>query len=476
MEELQAAMQGGGAPPAPSVQDLSNHMQDPSSITDHIGELFTQYAGADMKLQLHELQCLAASVAAKLGINPASFGDLTYLYKRFDFDKDGGLDLNETTALVRTMMQHHHHEQHCASTGQTSEGFAAGDEVQYRNGQPVEWMDCTVKDVRGDGAIQISLFPMYLHHSLAKQKLRKKHQAAAPSTGYKIQNELAPVNDYFFQGMSGEVRMIVMWNNYSWPPLARPFGQWGPLDTHHGGQIMTTLAQACGVKDITEIKNEQCEPQRVVDTIFQVGQRCAPNDTFVFYYTGHGDSLPDQDGDEIDGTDEALCTVINGQCGQWTYLRDDDFSNALGTYVKATNVICVMDCCHSGTITDLDKPCWNGKKAVQISGCRDSEESVATGFGGLMTRALATGAKGLTGRTGSCAHVYNQALHHAKPLQIQFPHPSGRPQNITLQSNAGVDPNQVTFPLIPGLARTVGSQEILDKLQAEIDDFSPLSA
>jgi hypothetical protein len=307
-----------------------------------------------------------------------------------------------------------------------------------------------------------------------KQKLRKKGQGgAAPSAGYKIENELAAVSDYSMVGAPpGEVRMIVMWNSYSWPPVCRPQGGWGPLDTQHGGTIMKCLAQACGVKDVLEIYDQQCEPQHVINSIYQVGQRCAPNDTFVFYYTGHGDSLPDQDGDEIDGTDEALCTVIGGQCGQWSYLRDDDFSNALGTYVKANTVVCIMDCCHSGTITDLDKPCWGGKKAVQISGCRDSEESVATGTGGLMTRALASGAKSLCGTAGSCAHAYNQALQHAQPLFAQFPHPSGRPQNITLQTNCGVDPNQVPFPLIPALHRDIASQGVLDELQAAIDDFS----
>lgn len=34
---------------------------------------------------------------------------------------------------------------------------------------------------------------------------------------------------------------------------------------------------------------------------------CEPGDFFVVYYSGHGTNVEDQDGDEEDGNDEALC-------------------------------------------------------------------------------------------------------------------------------------------------------------------------
>ena len=37
-----------------------------------------------------------------------------------------------------------------------------------------------------------------------------------------------------------------------------------------------------------------------------MGKRCGKRDVFVFFYSGHGLNVPDLDGDESDGEDEAF--------------------------------------------------------------------------------------------------------------------------------------------------------------------------
>jgi len=74
-------------------------------------------------------------------------------------------------------------------------------------------------------------------------------------------------------------------------------------------------------------------------------------DACFVHYSGHGCSIRDDDGDEGDGKDEALCPVDYQQAG---VLRDDDVLEVLiAPLPKGVTMTCIMDCCHSGTILDL---------------------------------------------------------------------------------------------------------------------------
>ena len=103
------------------------------------------------------------------------------------------------------------------------------------------------------------------------------------------------------------------------------------------------------------------------------------------HYSGHGTHVKDMDGDEEDGFDEVLVPLDYRERG----VISDDFINAhfiskIRNPDLKLNIF--MDCCHSGTIMDLQyhnvNEEWrrvNNKiaigKIVCISGCRDSEES-----------------------------------------------------------------------------------------------------
>ena len=73
-----------------------------------------------------------------------------------------------------------------------------------------------------------------------------------------------------------------------------------------------------------------------------------PGDVLVFQYAGHGTHLPDLDGDEQNGHDEALCPF---DMDAGAFLIDDDIRALFDRLPEGVNLTCFLDCCHSGTGT-----------------------------------------------------------------------------------------------------------------------------
>ena len=79
-------------------------------------------------------------------------------------------------------------------------------------------------------------------------------------------------------------------------------------------------------------------------------------DRVLFYFSGHGTQVADEDGDEIDGADEALMVYdtrkrySRGKTKLESVLLDDELE-ALIRAIPATDVLIVVDACHSGTVT-----------------------------------------------------------------------------------------------------------------------------
>ena len=101
----------------------------------------------------------------------------------------------------------------------------------------------------------------------------------------------------------------------------------------------------------------------------------------VVYYTGHGGSIDDQNGDETDGKDEALVFDDN-------FVVDDKLADVLASSGKPdSSVVCLFnDCCHSGTIYDLKPGLFNGNqmptKIFSLSAACDAQTAKQTSVGG----------------------------------------------------------------------------------------------
>ena len=102
-------------------------------------------------------------------------------------------------------------------------------------------------------------------------------------------------------------------------------------------------------------------------------------------YSGHGTYIKDKEGDEDDGKDECLVPLDYDKKG---LIEDDYLNKILAQINEKTNVIFIVDACHSETMLDLQYRYISGRKSViendkseikcnciMISGCRDNQTS-----------------------------------------------------------------------------------------------------
>lgn len=71
-------------------------------------------------------------------------------------------------------------------------------------------------------------------------------------------------------------------------------------------------------------------------------------DSVVITYSGHGTWLPDNNGDEPDGRDEALCSYDVFERGP---LSDDDLYQIFTRRERGVKLIFISDSCHSGSVS-----------------------------------------------------------------------------------------------------------------------------
>ena len=102
----------------------------------------------------------------------------------------------------------------------------------------------------------------------------------------------------------------------------------------------------------------------------------------VVYYSGHGASTIDTNHDEADGRDENF--VFAGGL-----LKDDDFIECINKYFKGDHLTLIADCCHSGSIFDLEQLNDELKhKVCAISACQDHQTSKQLMKNGIFTLQL----------------------------------------------------------------------------------------
>mmetsp|Transcript_69735 Transcript_69735/g.159928 ORF Transcript_69735/g.159928 Transcript_69735/m.159928 type:complete len:366 (-) Transcript_69735:155-1252(-) len=98
-------------------------------------------------------------------------------------------------------------------------------------------------------------------------------------------------------------------------------------------------------------QHQNPEKENIMNGIRWLIDGAQSGDSLFMHYSGHGTQMKDDDGDEADGMDEALCPVDYPSAGM---IRDDDmFRELVATLPAGCRLTVVMDCCHSGSILDL---------------------------------------------------------------------------------------------------------------------------
>lgn len=121
------------------------------------------------------------------------------------------------------------------------------------------------------------------------------------------------------------------------------------------------LKQGYSEENITVLKNEEATREGILSAIANLTSNVNRGDIVYFQYSGHGQQVADDNGDEADGYDEAIVPVNSPMKyqegvneGQFL-IRDDELGNAFlkirQKLTKAGNLLVVLDACHSGTGT-----------------------------------------------------------------------------------------------------------------------------
>lgn len=94
-------------------------------------------------------------------------------------------------------------------------------------------------------------------------------------------------------------------------------------------------------KEILLTKNATRE--KVINCLQEFSKELKTGDYFLFYYSGHGGQLMDENNDEDDDLDETWC-LYNGE------LIDDEIYYYLSRFDAGVRIYVLSDSCHSGTV------------------------------------------------------------------------------------------------------------------------------
>ncbi len=171
---------------------------------------------------------------------------------------------------------------------------------------------------------------------------------------------------------------------------------WGTISSANDVALIERALEEQGFEErnIIIITDRQATKQGIVNAMNTFIRESGKGDIAVIHYSGHGQQISDDNGDEIDKLDETIVCwdapayYKKGYTGD-QHLRDDEFGemiSALRQKVGADGQVLVfMDSCHSGTGTRGEKP------AVKVRGGTDpliipEFESVVPGSGDEMEK------------------------------------------------------------------------------------------
>lgn len=106
---------------------------------------------------------------------------------------------------------------------------------------------------------------------------------------------------------------------------------------------------------VTTVLDGDATKAAMIGTVTEMLDQCVSGDTAVFTYSGHGTWVPDDNGDEPDGRDEALCPwdcITTGEV-----LKDDEIHQIFLDHRKrGVRLVFFSDSCHSGSVSRFMRP------------------------------------------------------------------------------------------------------------------------
>jgi metacaspase-1 len=151
---------------------------------------------------------------------------------------------------------------------------------------------------------------------------------------------------------------------------------WGKISSTNDVALIKQALEGQGFREqnITIVTDRQATKTGIVNSINTLIRAAGKGDIVVIHYSGHGQQISDDNGDEIDKLDETLVCwdapayYSKGYTGD-KHLRDDEFGELITSLRLKIGtegqILVFMDSCHSGTGTRGEKP------AVKVRGGLD---------------------------------------------------------------------------------------------------------
>ena len=138
---------------------------------------------------------------------------------------------------------------------------------------------------------------------------------------------------------------------------------WGDTGAANDVVLMraSLLQQGFANAQIRVIADTQATKAGIVAGLRTLTAQARTNDIVVFHFSGHGQQIADDNGDEADGFDEAIVptdahkTYVAGRYEGQRHLRDDELGSLLRELCQKLGpqgqVLVLLDACYSGTAT-----------------------------------------------------------------------------------------------------------------------------
>jgi hypothetical protein len=171
-------------------------------------------------------------------------------------------------------------------------------------------------------------------------------------------------------------------------------GRWPDISSDNDVPLVrgALLQQGFSSENIRVVMDSQASKQLLVRELKNLAANVNPGDIVVIHYSGHGQQIQDNDGEEIDGYDEAIIPW-DAQI-RWSdkyhgenHLRDDEIKS-LTDELRARlgpdgNLLLVLDACHSGTASRGLASCRGTELKFSEEGYNPSPTSDNGNYGDL---------------------------------------------------------------------------------------------
>ncbi|RZF58128.1 caspase family protein [Sphingobacterium corticibacterium] len=122
----------------------------------------------------------------------------------------------------------------------------------------------------------------------------------------------------------------------------------------------TLLSQGFPEVNIATLKDAQATKAGIIDALNTLQRKIKQGDIVVIHYSGHGQQVFDDNGDEIDGLDESLVPYdahveYSSSYKGEKHIRDDELGDIIASFRNKLGsdgqLLFILDSCHSGSMT-----------------------------------------------------------------------------------------------------------------------------